>query len=78
MVTDYRFQLYTNHHSESQKEKSREKVEDINHLMQWSKKYLKNCQDPEAYFYKRYIKDLCYNSMLLRSEVNGFLRQGEK
>lgn len=47
MVTDYRFNPFINHaKSESAKDKAREEVSSIRELMLWSKKYLKNWENP--------------------------------
>lgn len=47
MVTDYRFNPFTNHtKSESNKDRLREEVSSIQELMQWAKKYLKNWENP--------------------------------
>lgn len=66
MVTDYRFHPFINHSkSEASKDRAREKVGNLMELMDWAGKYLKNWDDPQQ-FYAKYVKNLRYNSVLLR------------
>lgn len=42
--------------------------------MKWGEKYVKNCEDSGQYFYKKFVKDLRYNSSCFHSEVNSLFR----
>jgi len=74
LITDYRFHPFTKPpHSESAKDRAREKVSNMTELMEWAGKYLKNWDDPQ-HFYAKYVKNLRYNSVLWRGEFNGALK----
>ena len=65
MITDYQFQPYVAI-EDSKREKTREKIDNLKDLMFWGQKYVKNCDDPGEFFYRRYVKNLRYNSMMLQ------------
>lgn len=78
MITDYRFYPFLNpNKSESTKDRAREAVSNLNELMEWAGKYLKHWEDAPQQFYAKYVKNLRYNTVLLRGELNGVLRGGK-
>ncbi len=78
MLTDYRFHPYTAVKTDSTRELKRQKIENITQLMAWGEKYVKNCEDSGQFFYKRYVKDLRYNSSCFQAEVNALLRNNQE
>ena len=77
MITDYRFHPYVrNPKKESSKEKAREKINNIVGMIEWSEKYLKDCDDGGLYLYRNFVKNLRYNSSTLKGEATNFFRKG--
>jgi hypothetical protein len=76
MITDFKLFPYsmrkevipeTEH--DQKREKEREKVMELNGLLQWAGKYVKTCSNPIEYFYTNFAKVLRYNSYHLRKRV---------